>query len=376
MSRWLFYADTPLQVYNASLLAIHLSKKSKCSIVIYGQFSDAKRIGNSLSKLNLFEHVYYLEEYHCNGFKNILMWQIKIILGVNKTKILDIPLDNYDYFALSFPSPSAHEVLMNTRKKNPSLRTVFFEDGTGTYVGNCFRIPLYFDKPPARSIKSPLHVEAIKKVFRLVTRSKYLYRPVEIYVKRPDLLDFHSSIPVKKIPTSPTELQQLLSVFPSPSCKPQINGIVIFDVMRNQTVQYGSDIIDSVLQKLTSDNINIYLRNHPRSTIKSIYADSCTDISGGLWEILCQQLDLSNALLIGIGSTAQLSPLIEIDKKPSLLFLHRIAFEQNDIMYQLMEQCLNISFIGYKDAANKIFAPTDIDEALSVLQAFQENFHR
>ena len=330
MIRWLFFADTPLQLYNSYLIASDISKNGEVAdVLVYGQFSDAKSLASVYAQTNRFSTIYICEPQSCVDFKDLFLWQLSVCVGKNRLHLQGLPENSYDYYAIACPTPATFDILRTLRKKNPNVKTVFYEDGTGAYNGNIFRQPFYFDKPPDKSLRAVTYVRIIQSLFSIFPNKKILYSPSKLCLKRPELLQYQLTIPCAKIPIDPEAIQSLKRVLPPVNnVLPKKQKIIFLDVPRTARENTGANIIDHMIEIAQQLNTPCLLRTHPRSTFASSYSEKCIDFSTGSWELICQTPNIDNAILISVGSSAQLAPFIETGKKPFLVFLHRLVFKR------------------------------------------------
>lgn len=371
MSRWLFFADTPLQLYNSYLIASdNLSTGDVSDVVIYNQFRDARRLMSEYGQTGRFNAIYLCKEYVCSNFKKRFLWQMHACLGGSRLDLRSLQGVSYDFFAFACPTPTTLDVLQTLRKANPDVKTVVFEDGTGTYTGNVFRQPFYFDKPPDESLTALPYVQAIQKLLSKLRAKKMLYNPQMLYVKKPQLLQYHSNIPCSKMQVTPRAIEPLKHLFPQGNETCTTKKIILLDVPRTELENTGAALMDQIIQAARSLGRPCLLRPHPRSSFMSDYRESCIDFSGGSWELLCQTSNLDDAILVSLGSSAQLAPYIEADKKPYLVFLYRILYKKDSRNYHLDEQIQNMAQQGYGSDSDRIVAPSTIEDALLAISHF------
>lgn len=373
----LLFADTPLQLYNSFLLTVSRII-GDVDLLIYAQFRDAKKLAQIYSELDVFDSVFFISPVKTESYTQTFLWQLKATSGKNKLDLSKISSIRYDCFGLACPTPATMEVLLCLKRRNKELTTFFYEDGTGTYNGNVFKQPFYFEKPPSLKLESVNYINLLRRFTSFFKKVPFHYNPSAIYVKQPSLVTFTSNIPYKKIPINKEKTQKLESLLPSPKSKIEKAAFLIFDVPRGKTENFGANTVDTIIcncLKTISESQNnseiCYLREHPRSTERSPYANACVDFSGGLWELICQNTDFTQCLLVSIGSTAQLAPYIESGTKPPLLLLYRIAFQESDQHYQLGEEVLRLAEKAYGDRFEDLVrAPDTINEALNIIKKY------
>lgn len=370
----LFFADTPLQLYNAYLFASSKKNTYKSSILVYSQFHDAKTISNAYKDTGVFDQLYIVKPRKVASYKQSFIWQLSAIHGHQSLNLSKLSDTHFDLFALACPSPATMEVYISLKKINPRISTFFYEDGTGTYNGNVFKQPFYFEIPPEESLNSVGYINLLRKLSSAI-KAPWRYCPTAIYIKKPPLLTYQPNIPCKQISADNTAINKLApALFKGHSYSFENAKFLIFDVPRSETEGFGANTIDNILAECTKNTEchACYLRRHPRSTEKSPFFNKCIDFSEGLWELMCHNNNITNCLLVGIASTAQLAPYIEAGIKPPLLLLHRVAFKADDQHYILGEQVLKLIKLAYeRDFLNKVYIPNTLNEALEFIKAFE-----
>lgn len=374
MTNWLYFADTPLQLYNSYLLASSNANKDDASdVIIYSQFSGAAELGEVYRQTNRFRFVYLCTEHYCANFKQRFLWQLYACLGGSRLNLSHLKNIHYDYFAFACPTPAALDVLQTLRKINPDVKTVLFEDGTGIYNGNVFLQPFYFDKPPDTSLCGFPYVRAIQSTLTKLHAKKMLYNPCRLYAKKPELLQYSPNIPCEAIEVAPHVLEPLACLAPqNEKLLRNEKKTIILDVPRTKQENEGSQLIDQMVQAAQIFDSPCYVRAHPRSTLATAFGESCIDFSEGSWELLCQTPCFDDSILISLGSSAQLAPFIESGKKPFLIFLYKLAFEQGNRSYEAYDQIASIAAQGYGIDANRIAVPVSIDDAVLAISKFMD----
>lgn len=369
----LFFADTPLQLYNSYLLATGALNQFSSSVIVYKQFSNADSLIHSYENTNVFKDIFSVDQLNVHSYKEQFFWQLSVIGKKTFLNLSELNGISFDYFALACPTPASLETFLHLKRINKNLKTIFYEDGTGTYNGNVFRQPFYFEKPPAPTLKSVSYIDAIRRLSSLNSQFPWRYNPIAIYVKKPQLLSYPPSIPCRsfKISLPATHKLSAKTSFGN-YLKIKDRSCLFFDIPRSSTEGFGADTIDAVLECCLSKGKTCYLRNHPRSTESSHHSNDCIDFSNGLWELLCQENNFERSLLISIGSTAQLAPFIEADQKPALLFLYKIAFQKSDNHYRLGEEVHSLAIKAYGCKASNIHAPETIDQAIGIINDFSQ----
>lgn len=374
MQRWLFFADTPLQAYNASLIASGLKEQGHhSSLLIYDQFARASDLAATYEKTSIFDSIEVVANCPIFEYRQQLAWQIGSRFGKKRLSIGTILDAHYDHFAIACPTPATFEVFQRLRTRNKKLRVSYYEDGTGSYNGAVFKTVYSFDKPPLVDKNEPPRIHQIRAFVNKLHLKSFLYQPERLFLKNPKLLAPGINIPTSKIDPEQSFLGTLEAAFASePLNLPPGKNIIVLDTARYQEPNPETNAIDSLLEQIVNLGASPFLRKHPRSVTSSRCAKDCQDLSGGFWELFCQKeaATLSGALLISIGSTAQLSPIIEGNAKPYLMFLYKLAFSETNPLFKTYEYTVHIAQNCYGADSDRILVPRSPEEAKDQIRAF------
>ena len=372
--RWLFFADTPLQIYNAALIASGLKEQGhRSALLVYDQFTQASDLAGTYEKTGVFEEIEVVPSCPIHEYRQQFMWQIGSRFGKEKLGIkttLNIP---YDHFAIACPTPATFEVFQRLRRCNEKLHVSYYEDGTGSYNGAVFTTAYSFDKPPLVDKDEPPRIHQIRTIINKLHLNSFLYQPEQLFLKNPELLAPGINIPISLIIPDEHFIDTLEAVFSSEALDlPPGKNIIVLDTARYQEPNPETNTIDSMLEQIVNLETSTFLREHPRSMANSPYAKDCQDLSGGFWELFCRKESsiLSDALLISIGSTAQLSPIIESGAKPYLMFLYKLAFSETDPLFKSYEYTVRVAQACYGANSDRILVPKSLEEAQEHLRNY------
>ena len=338
MDRWLFFADTPLQMYNAALTASALIEQGDhASLLVYDQFAQASDLAIVYEKIGVFDEIEVVPHHLIHEYRQQLIWQIGSRFGKKNLAIRMILDSSYDHLAIACPTPATFEVFQRLLARNKKLRVSFYEDGTGSYNGAVFKTVYSFDEPPLIDENEPPRIHQLRAIINTLRLKRFLYRPERLFLKNPSLLAPGIDISTCQINPEQNVLDKLEAAFAKePLSLPPAKNIIVLDTARYQEPNPETEAIDHLLEQIIELEISPFLRKHPRSVTDSVYTNSCQDLSGGFWELFCHKeaAILSDDLLISIGSTAQLSPIIEGNAKPFLMFLYKLAFSETDSLFK------------------------------------------
>lgn len=374
MEHWLFFADTPLQMYNAALVASKLvSQDDHASMLIYDQFTQATELAAVYERTEVFDAIEVVPNRPIHEYRQQLFWQISSHFGKKNLAIETILDSPYDHFAIACPTPATFEVFQRLRARNKKLRVSFYEDGTGSYNGAVFKTVYSFDKPPLIDENEPPRIHQIRAIINALHLKSFLYRPERLFLKNPTLLASGIDIPTQKIEPDQNFLDTLETALTIESLSlPSTKGIIVLDTARYQEPNPETETLDRLLEQAIHLGVSPFLRKHPRSVVDSLYIKDCQDLSGGFWELFCRKeaAKLSTSLLISIGSTAQLSPVIETDMKPYLMFLYKLAFSETDSLFKTYEYTVHVAQDCYGTDADRILVPSSFEEAREQIEEF------
>ena len=373
--RYLLFSDTPLQVLNAAVFSLSdVPDEDNVDIVISSQFADASTLSDQLRDSQIFDNVYLFKAYDWADKFEMRSRQLLLLLGLGERCLCKVGNLAYDYFGFACPCPTAFAVLKRETKRNSDIETFLYEEGTGSYNGNIFRRIGYVDESPEGVAPTKGIVAFAKRILRLLPDRMVRYNPKAIYVKRPDLLRYRPRFTVRQLggklrfDAGLSKLSQCRAF--SPIELPD-DAIVFFEPPRT-ALEGGEDIrvFDQLEQSLSNDGIEFYVREHPR-TIDGSNRElaGCHLANGGMWEVTCRVNNLSNCMLVGICSTAQLSPCIESGAEPQLVFLHRILYKPKDPSFSTLAAISDIAKQAYTDKT-RVIEPETIDEAYRSLRDY------
>lgn len=371
--RYLFVASTPLQLYYASSIVLEkLHSNDTADLLLTDQFPDASSISLRLIENKVFSKLHYCKSSF--SLRYLRMMQLMAYLGKSFYHPESLKQMLYDYLVLSMPAAPNSSIYFYLKSNNPSIKVIFFEDGSGTYSGEVFKSPAFLGKIPQGICNLSSRALLYRKIFGIIPKRINSYNPVKMLVRQPQLITYKCDFPVEKVTLSESNCNRVFSCFKPVNNEKAIksNSVIFIDPARtpNEAIKQF-DVIDDLIQTASKLKTSIFLREHPRTTIHSNYQHLCTDLSGGLWESFARKTDLSSCLLVGIGSTAQFAPAMENHQKPALLFLYKLFFNENDPTYSHYERIIKIAKQLYgSDSNHLIFCPSRYEEAENVIKFF------
>lgn len=351
---------TDYQLFNILKFVFYDTEKSKKNIDLYisSSIQNVHKKAEKLRETGLFSNVYIIDKIIYSN--NFILRKIKssyltfsknsFLKFVNKKDREDILGKNYDIVIV----PCATLLCEMFYNYFQHQKIYYIEDGLGSYFGNIHNTTM-----------TSLHRYVIKILRREVKVDK-------IYVNQSKLCNVNFVNEIVNIPGSFTEVyKEMLKKIFLDKCYKQcyFDDDIIY--LRQPLQDFGDRflMIESDLIKCAK---NIYLdrliiREHPRNHYQ--FDNNCDiriDNFNTMWECVSFEELTNNNVLIGMFSTAQITPKILFNKEPVIIFLFKIfplpeskKREENDVVNLL----LNI----YQDK-RKIFVPENINEYIHILK--------
>lgn len=379
MRRWLFFATTPVQVVNAIAIARQLADEDDVSswLLVNAIFDDVGEHVGLARRSGAFREVGVVCLTHPVSRLRRRMRTVRICLGPIRRDFFPTWLfeTRFDRFAVASLPVSACEVSGIVSKCNRDVKMVFFEDGSGTYDGNVFTIgafDAFFGEPPHGAV-APAGASALKRrVKGLLYGRRCDLDIAQVWVKRPDLLAWESPWPVMRF-----SLDAVLDVEGACALAPRLEplgagaaNIIILEPPRGTSSIVSAGPVDAVMSALGEVGLPFMRRAHPSSVRIPSLPECATDVSGGSWELICHRNSLEDAVLVSMGSSSMLSPLVECGKRPHLVFLHRMLPCDTSMNLAQQEKFMSVAARAYGDVAReRLHAPETLDEAVSLVTA-------
>lgn len=310
----LLICDTPFQLFNTlNLVWNNREHYSKSVLFIIDQFTGASKLSEKIADQqifsdvvlcsplppviegNVFERYYELSKRSVNPVY-VIKRQVGERYQCRKDEFSEI-------YACYYSSLCSAMIQLNKR-----CRFFMIEDGTGSYLGDIIRFN--------RSWRERLFC----KIFKVGIEGK---KPEKLYLNCPR---FSKSTVCKvkgKLPDITEDFMALVNcVFDQIPFNSNKRIIWLSDVIRD--IPGIRNAVGTVSEALKKYQEYVLLRKHPREYEVGIYGDFEIN-QGGIWELMISNLNMDNILLIGICSTAQLTPKMIFNKEPWLVFTYRIG---------------------------------------------------
>lgn len=366
--RWLFYADTPLQIYLSSRIALtELSDADAAEIMICDQFPNAQRIAEQLVRDGVFT-----KAHHCKPIGSrprSLKAQLGNFFGMSSFEPPCIIHERFDRLALSIFLDKTMDLITGLRRFNPELEVVLYEDGTGSYDGQAFLSSCYLGEMPEGLEQTGLRAKANRVLSKLSPFKLNASTPCVFYLRDPNAFPFRSPFPLKKIQNSSATIERIAKAFDDGKAFRLEKGVIFLDPPRT-SLEHIKDFtaFDGLIERCNERGCACMLREHPRTAEPSPCSSLCMDCSGGLWELACNQDAIHESVLVAPGSTAQLTPCLESGAKPPLLFIHRLMIAADDPYLAIHDSIVDTARTLYAPVADELICnASTMEEALSFI---------
>lgn len=297
---------------------------------------------------NVYSYSYKTAEYD----RGISGYIYKIKKFVNPKKYVSSLCPNidtnkeYDYIFIAYHSPFVYA--MSLTYKGSKIR--FIDDGLATYSD---LVPRFgFVKGDIRywlmGVKSPWY--SIDKA----------------YVNNVSICKFSQANELVQLYQIEDEQSEKIinNIFDYSSDKDYEGKRLIFFSQPHET----SDpyIIDHRILEYISACCDYIVRLHPEDTIV-VDKDIVLDNSNQMWELLCKDYVNGNTILIGMFSTAQVTPKILYDIEPVIVFTYKMygGYLSENEMKEFDEATERIRSLYSSD---KVFCPGSIEETISLIK--------
>lgn len=372
MNRLLF-ADTPVQVVNCVLLATSFVKEADdLYLIVYCQFSNWALFVDWAKDTKAFTRVVTIP---ATASSNGLIYKLRFFSVLMGCRYLD--LETYatasmrkriDCFFCSCPTPVTQEILILLRKANPELGVYFYEDGCGTYTGNVFRGMLFTGEVP-EGVLCNRNISKLAKTFvNRIASENGQYKVRGLFVKQPHALLYTPDWPVYEMPLVSSLDTASLSRLSQTTIPP--GSIIVFDAVHGKSTEGLDHVTERLIIQLASQYNRVFVKRHPRDMDNSNPPCSVELLGGDQWEAVCCRNDLSSCLLVGLGSSALLSPAIETQAYPTIIDLSDVLSGNARSGLSKENAFTSVAKQLYGARSTKIKAPRSEQEAWNEAAAF------
>ena len=356
-----YFCTSPFQFI--PIIDLALSRQEKADLYIDPQFEDANQFAERIKSTGIFCNVELIDSELIYGryftVRQGLLNHFQIArsyLKVNEIAKLILLKDTY--YKNMFVSSRAFIPRLITLyfiKNNIQTKLLYFEDGTGSYLGNLAYYPRLTDKIVRRVLfgKEALDFAHIR----------YLFSP-EFFLL---LNNEYNNISIKKIPPilgNRNLIEVLNNVFSCGTKSLIHERFIILDVLQSFLfdVENQSKLIDIykllICEAGYSETI---IKKHPRNSDNEIENARYYSFSGIPFECICINTDMNIKVLISYGSTSVGTPKLLLNQEPFVILLYRLIKSKDKSYDKLMEAYFSKLQCLYSDKS-KIIIPENFDE--------------
>lgn len=365
-----YFCTSPFQLFG--ILGLAVSRKEKCDLYIDPQFKSAKCIAEKISQLGLFDNVVIINSeaiYHKyfsynKGIRN--HFQIaKSYLLVDEIVPTIIGNNTYKYMFISSKAYIPRLVFLYFLKHHFDVSFNYFDDGVGSYSANSAYAP--------------------RKTDRLVRRL--------LFGKKANQMDFDRFVHFPAFyhqlnSSSNNRVFEIPKIWEDALWKEKINyifGVNANEIVLNEKVIVLDEPLDELFLEKDIPEIhdiylkiastmrkeNIVIKPHPRSKEEAISGVRTESFQGIPFECICLNTDISEKVLVSVGSTAAATPKLLLGKEPYLIMLYRLADVKDG-----KEKVLDDFFTALKELYShkeRVFLPKTKSELLGILECLNTN---
>lgn len=311
-----YVCDTAYQVFNILNFKQH-TKDEVADLFLCDFFPTARKLYQSISEQGLFHSVVLTAPHYRKEGESRLRWYSRhaatyLFPGHSlRRDMLETPVKSQGYERIY--TCSLNHIAVCLLALNPGAELLMIDDGAGSYYAD-----------PSSDSVSGLH-----RIFaKLTGTGAHAVSPRAIYLYDAAHAASHTAIPVRQMPR-PTEdfLAETRELFGETGLSFETEKTLIWltqpDEYEKSTVPTDKKIRDA----LRDNAPKVLVRRHPRDRRDSFYMDFTLDQSGAMWELAVPLLEIETKLLLGIYSTAQMTPKLLYDLEPTTVFLFRLYRE-------------------------------------------------
>lgn len=321
-------------------------KNAEIDLFFRTNFRNADRILNYLESIGRFSNIYTFTERLPKGIKRkiecaygALIPNIYCCRKIGKNR-----LSHYDVVVSGYYTNFTISMVL----ANPNCRIILYEDGIGSYLPNGYDV----------------FSERIK-LYKVLGKKFPEFRPSLLYLNNPECsLSEYRNVIAKIDPskTNKTNLQDMFQYKQDETYK--LNNIIYLSQPPTKKFSAADNIrVENVLKRY---NDAILCRLHPNEKDNSKGFEHL-DTTMNMWELVCEYEISNNHVLIGIESTAQLTPKLLFDKEPWLVFTYKLySNSQVADQFDSLNSVMKILQEKYRNK-DKILIPETIDELDKVI---------
>lgn len=362
------YVDTPFQVLNILNFVYHNVEGScyNCDLYIYKNFSGYDLMIDTIRNSRLFSNVIechlpiYKNEGKLEHFKRQLYEFLNPRKCIKKWTSNNYKEEYYDIVLIPAPLPFTIALC----EINPKAQVWFYEDGSVNYYGDVLNVfgsrkrklfKIVFNKGPEKIMPARMYVNNVS--MSKTTRGCSVY-------------------PLPKLESKEKEFFSLLyDVFGYVGNDMRKKAIFLSQPM--EIMGYTKreiSLYNSILKELLPYKDKLGVKLHPKERENRYFALDLIK-TGDFWELLCATEIADDSLLIGVFSTAQLTPKLLFDKEPFLLFTYKLVGPEKNAKNKELDKFVDEFKSSYRNP-NKVINANSTEEYKNALHDYFFNSFR
>ena len=356
-------AATPFQTLNAINLACNHLDESLHTVLFYRNYSKTTdAILQKIREYNLFDEVneYDLVSktkglyYYLNDFQQATM--PKKFIEDRVVQYIHVSDYNFDYITIT----SGTELEVALTRVFPNAKTVAYDDGLGSYVGDI------------------VHDHKLHWMWRALGRRTDQIWPVTMFVNNSSFCESKLSESIqqlKPLTDCDDQYQEMINdIFSYSQDNPYTNKKIIYLTQPLEEVDKSLSLqVRETERKLDAFSDNCVVRMHPRVKQPgntSILIDS----TNNFWELICANDITDEHILVGVCSSAQVMPKILFDKEPWIFFtFNQYRFLDESVIEKRFLPIANNLRSSYTHKEKVILTTNDEELEQSINKALRHN---
>ncbi len=365
----MYIVTTPFQIMSAISLCVN--HKEKADLYIDAQFEGADELAEKIRDRGIFDTVVVLNSVSAiesvrnakgrtSRYRNLV--RVYTHLDENVKEIL-IPDRKYIKMYATHGVFIANLLMLYFSKEDILTRTIFFDDGEGSYDN-----------------RDMFRTSALAKAMtRMVLKAKKLRMQKRYYMYAPDLfikMYPKNVVPVLQLPKfnqNEKVLEHLKAIFEIDDSKGIREPVVILDALKEACLSKKDDerlvrFYDRLQAEFGDENLIV--KRHPRDYRTYENPIRTYPYPTMPFEIICLASDPQNMVLITLLSTATIMPKLLLDAEPEIVLLYHLYDrlegndEDRDAFFDHMRQIYS--------EPEKIVIPDTEEEMDQVIEAIRE----
>lgn len=346
-----FLCSTPYHILICLSMALTDYANDDKTLIIMNRFKDAKRISALLKQSGVFKYVKFMDTHDFDRFKN---WNRRLRMFMFypelKAHFSEESFDNFIFFAPDLLEVSY--VIKLVYNKNNYCNFFFAEDGIGAYVDE--------------SIYKPNR--GVKRWLQILHRIDYLNLIKGIYLIHPELCTAsysYNKIKIENINTSDPVFVKLIHLIWGNEYVNNCQTLLLHQPFVVDGKPEVGSWQDKCFELINQNFAGCCVKLHPREKDSASLRKFRLFEAKGVFEVLLMN-GFSPKCLVGVNSTALLTPFMLWNLKPTLIFLYKIC--HYDGISKRMDLFLENFKVIYSKNGGELYIPGSFDELEGLLK--------